>query len=201
LLLLAGTAASARRYRVVRYVEDAKGHLYLKFSFHAFFDRRLRRELTKGFQKVILVEARVYRAGRSRPVAISVRTCKVIYDLWAGSFLITIDDASGTRKVRVNTLERAVREITGVQLYLGPASRYPRRRGGHGGMFYADVVIQFAPLPPGFLRKIRRWLRNPLGPASKGGSPLGSRFSLFVNPRISRALKEWRFRTQKFYRP
>jgi hypothetical protein len=202
LLAALGRPAAARRYRVARYVETAKGRIELRFSYRSFFDRRLQRELKKGFQKVILVEARVYRKGRSRPVAVAVRSYKVIYDLWAGSFLITVDDAAGTRKVRVNTLSQALRELAEVRLDIGPRSRYPRRsKAGPSAMFYADVVIQFAPLPRGFLRKIRRWLRNPLGPTSKGGSPLGSRFSLFVNPRISRALKEWKFRTQQFYRP
>ncbi len=202
--LLCGGAlpAEARRYRVVKYVETAKGRLELRFSYRSFFNRRLRRELKKGFQKVILVQALVYRKGRRRPVAVAGRSYKVIYDLWAGSFLLTVDDARGTRKLRVNTLSRALEELSEVRLDIGPRGRYPRRsQAGSSAMFYADVVIQFAPLPRGFLRKIRRWLRNPLGPASKGGSPLGSRFSLFVNPRISRALKEWKFRTQQFYRP
>jgi hypothetical protein len=196
----AARAVSARQYRVVRYVER-EGQIYLVVSVRDFFDRKLQRELVKGFQKVILVEARVYRSGRSRPVAILVRTYKVLYDLWASSFRITIDDHAGTRQVRVNTLGQTVAQVAELELPLGPVSRFPHGTLQRGPMFYTDVVIQFAPLPKGFLRKIRHWLRNPQGPASRGESPLGSRFSLFVNPRISRALKEWRFRTQKFYRP
>lgn len=205
LLLFAAVAwptrsASAREYRVVRYVEKG-GQIHLVLSARSFFDRRLRQELTKGFQKVILVETRVYQTGRDSPVAVKLRTYKVIFDLWASSFRITIDDAGGTRQVRVNTLAQAVDRVAEIDLPLGPVARFPQGTLARGPMFYSDVVIQFAPLPKGFLSKIRRWLRNPQGPASRGGSPLGSRFSLFVNPRISRALKEWRFRTQRFFRP
>lgn len=170
------------------------------FSIRGFFDARLRRELATGFQKVILVQARVHRVGRRRPVVVAVRLAKVTYDLWADSYRISLVDADGRRRVRVNRLDKAVELLSKVSLPLGPLARYPAGNLRRGPMFYADVVIQFAPLPPGFLRKIRRWLKNPYGESEGSASSLGSRFSLFVNPRISRALKEWRFRSQRFYR-
>ncbi|MDY0002773.1 MAG: hypothetical protein RBU30_15860 [Polyangia bacterium] len=200
-LLFGGSAqASARQYRIARYLER-NGQLVLLASLREFFDARLQNELTKGFQKVIMVEARVYRSGQDEPVSVVVRTYKVIYDLWASAFGITVDDPSGTKQLRVNTLEQAVKRIAEMELPLGPLSRFPRGSLDRGPLFYTDILMQFAPLPRGFLTKIRRWLRNPQGSGSRGGSPLGSRFSLFVNPRISSALKEWRFRTQRFYRP
>lgn len=191
--------AEARRYRVVRFVE-AKGAVNMVFSIGRFFDKQLRQQIASGFQKVVLVEARVYRVGRKTPMAVAVRSAKVVYDLWGDSYRITLDDAGGRRQVRVNRLRQAVSVLSAVSLVLGPLARFPPRRGGRGPMFYADVVVQFAPLPPGFLRKIRRWLQRPYGAEDGSSSSLGSRFSLFVNPRISRALKEWRFRTQRFYR-
>lgn len=193
-------SASARQYRVARYLER-DGQLVLRVSVREFIDARLQKELTKGFQKIILVEARVHRSGQEAPVAVVVRSFKVIYDLWASAFRITIDDPGGTRQLRVNTLEQAVSRIAELEISLGPLSQYPRGSLARGPLYYTDVLLQFAPLPKGFLSKIRRWLRNPQGTDSRGGSPLGSRFSLFVNPRISSALKEWRFRTQKFFRP
>lgn len=194
------TAAEARQYRVARYIEK-DGKLTLSVSLREFFDRKLQQELTKGFQKVILVEVRVFRVGEERPVSVVVRTYKVIYDLWASSFHITIDDPAGTRQVRLNTLAEAVERLALLELPLGPVTLFPQGSLAKGPLFHTDLTIQFAPLPKGFLRKIRRWLRNPHGVASRGESPLGSRFSLFVNPRISRALMEWSFRTQRFYRP
>jgi hypothetical protein len=195
LQLLAGVpSVSARTYRQVRFVEQ-NGRVHLAFSFLDFFDARLRSELQKGFQKVTYLEAHVYRTQRNESVAIAVRHCKVIYDLWAGSYRIAVEDGSGTRQLRENTLASALKQIANVWLPLGPTRLF-----GKNVMHYVDVVILFEPLPKGFLAKVQRWLRQPAG-FTRGDSPLGSRFSVFVNSRISRALKETTFRTQSFWWP
>jgi hypothetical protein len=196
-LLQAGVAlpdASARTYRQVRFVEQ-NGRIHLAFSFLDFFDARLRNELQKGFQKVTYLEAHVYRATRKEPITIAVRNCKVIYDLWAGSYRIAVEDGAGTRLHRENTLASALRQISSVWLPLGPTQLF-----GKDQLHYVEVIILFEPLPKGFLAKVQRWLRQPAG-FTRGDSPLGSRFSVFVNSRISRALKETSFRTQSFWWP
>lgn len=186
--------ARARVYRQVRFVER-QGQIHLVFSFRDFFDARLQRELGKGFQKITYLEAHVSRAGGGPPHTVAVRSCKVVYDLWAGAYQVTVEDASGVKQVRENTLEAALRAITEVSLPLGPAARF-----GRNVMHHVDVAILFEPLPKGFLTKVQRWLRQPAG-LSRAESPLGSRFSVFVNSRISRALKETAFRTQRFWWP
>lgn len=194
LLVGLAPAAEARTYRQVRFVER-QGQIHLVFSFRDFFDARLQRELGKGFQKVTYLEAHVHRVAGGPAHTVAVRSCRVVYDLWAGAYQVTVEDASGTRQVRENTLDSALRAITEVSVPLGPTARF-----GRNVLHYVDVAILFEPLPKGFLTKVQSWLRQPAG-LSRGESPLGSRFSVFVNSRISRALKETSFRTQRFWWP
>ena len=53
------------------------------FSFRDVLDdRALTDKLSSGLPNVIAMRAYVFREGETNPVALTVRTCRIVYDLW-----------------------------------------------------------------------------------------------------------------------
>ena len=207
-LLCVSHTAHARSYggpwKEVRFLEDRGGLYVFGFDFQSFFDRKLKSHLQSGFQKVLQLTVRVYRVKPRRHIKTVVRKYLVTYQLMHGSYRIVVLDSTGRlRKHIENKLGGALGRIARVEqssrIYLGPAKSFAR-----GVRFFVDVTIQFAPLPRSVLRKIQNWLKHPAGPSPgllRGGSPLGRRFAIVINSRISRALKSMTFQTQQFWVP
>lgn len=193
-------SAWARRYKIARFVEKQDRHIYVEFTFRKFFaDKRVHSRLSSAITRVIFLEARVYRAKGRRHLKTVRQSVKVTRDLLNNNYRIRIDDPSGVRHFRYNTLRATIRQIARVSLSLGPAKQYPV-----GMRFYVDVQILFAPMPKGFIKKVRKWLLHPAGQSPgllRGGSPLGGQVSIILNSRVMGALKQLSFRTQQAWNP
>ncbi len=203
LLALTGLVASAdpaeaRRckngsWKVVRFLEDRqKKNILLSFKFRKFFDKRLKQKLKSGISRHIYLEAVVYRARGRRRIKTIIRDCRVAYDVWAGTYRITVHDSWGTHHYRENSLRKALRRIANVTLQVGAMKRFPVKM-----KFYVEVRILFAPMPKSLAARIRRWIMNQgKSRIIRGGSPIAPTVVIRVHSRISRALKRVKFCTQ-----
>lgn len=203
LLVLVGLAtwsprAEARRckngrWKVVRFFEDSnKKNILMSFKFRKFFDKRLKKRLKSGISRHIYLEAVVYRQRGRRRLKTIIRDCRVAYDVWAGTYRITVQDSRGTHHYRENSLRKGLRRIANVTLLLGSIQRFPVKM-----KFYVEIRILFAPMPKSLAARIRRWIMNQgKSRIIRGGSPIAPTVVIRVHSRISRALKRVKYCTQ-----
>lgn len=181
------------RWKVVRFLEDSqKKDILMSFTFRKFFDKRLKKKLKSGISRHIYLEATLYRERGRRRLKTIIRDCRVAYDVWAGTYRITVHDAWGIHRYRENTLRKALRRIANVTLLLGRISRFPVKM-----KFYVEMKVLFAPMPKSLAARIRRWIMNQgKSRIIRGGSPIAPNVVIRVHSRISRALKQVKYCTQ-----
>jgi len=181
------------RWKVVRFLEDpSKKNILVSFTFRKFFDKRLKEKLKSGISRHIYLEAVLYRQQGRRRLKTIIRDCRVAYDIWAGTYRITVHDSWGTHHYRENTLRKALRRIANVTLFLGPMKQFPVKM-----KFYLEMRILFAPMPKSLAARIRRWIMDQgKSRIIRGGSPIAPTVVIRVHSRISRALKRAKFCTQ-----
>jgi len=190
--------AEARRcrggsWKVVRFSEDRKKkNILLSFKFRKFFDKRLKEKLKSGISRHIYLEAVLFRQRGRRRLKTIIRDCRVAYDVWAGTYRITVHDSWGAHHYRENSLRKALRRIANVTLLLGPMRQFPVKM-----KFYVEMRILFAPMPKSLAARIRRWIMNQgKSRIIRGGSPIAPTVVIRVHSRISRALKRVKYCTQ-----
>lgn len=196
--LVSADRAEARRcrngrWRVVRFFEDPKKkNILLSFKFRRFFDKRLKKKLKSGISRHIYLEAAVYQERGRRRLKTIIRDCRVAYDVWAGTYRITVHDSWGTHHYRENSLRKALRRIANVTLLLGAMKRFPVKM-----KFYVEMRILFAPMPKSLAARIRKWIKDQgKSRIIRGGSPIAPTVVIRVHSRISRALKRAKYCTQ-----
>lgn len=195
---IATTAAVARAQEDVPQrrlgVRYADGTPRLTFSARDLLDADARDKLQSGLPQTVVMRIYAYRDGETAPVAVSARSCRVVYDLWEEVFRVQVQtegsDTTVTEDDVAGVLERCVvvrRE------QIGEATDYRRHRGER---LYFAVLFEFNPLSPATVERIRRWLARPSGGRVESDAFFGSFVSLFVNRRIGEAERIRRFRSQ-----
>ena len=138
------------------------------------------------------MEAAVYQERGRRRLKTIIRDCRVAYDVWAGTYRITVHDSWGTHHYRENSLRKALRRIANVTLLLGAMKRFPVKM-----KFYVEMRILFAPMPKSLAARIRKWIKDQgKSRIIRGGSPIAPTVVIRVHSRISRALKRAKYCTQ-----
>jgi hypothetical protein len=200
LALVAGSATIAlpaaaqevpQRRLGVRFEE---GRPRLTFSARDLLNADSRDKLESGLPQTIVMRIYAYRNGSSTPVAVTARTCRVVYDLWEEVFRVQIQTAGSDRTVAVDSVDDVLERCVVVRrLAIGRASDY---RGHRGERIYFATLFEFNPLSPATVERIRRWLARPSGGRVESDAFFGSFVSLFVNRRIGDAERLRRFRSQ-----
>lgn len=204
LALPAAVRAEPVELKVGRYV--ARGQwIELSVGFREMSDATFRRRLRSGFATTVLMRLYLYRAGgngtgRGRALAVISRSLRVLYDLWEGQFVLQIDDPGlPTRTVRTTQESRVIDLLTSIW-------RFPLvdvKALAPGSAYVVAGLVEVNPMSREVLTEVRRWLRKPQS-RQRGGTGenfFGSFVSIFVNDKIRRAEKVFRFRTQPFVLP
>ncbi|HVH45601.1 MAG TPA: hypothetical protein VM925_24775, partial [Labilithrix sp.] len=71
--------------------------LRASFSYRDVIDKSMADKLASGLPTVIAMRAYVLREGEPNPVALAVRTCRVVYDLWDEVYRLKISGPGGER--------------------------------------------------------------------------------------------------------
>lgn len=173
-------------------------YVLLGVSFRDIVDAEISKKLASGLPTVIVLRAWLFREGGSDPIALTAKTCKIVYDLWDEVYKLQITQPGGqTDSVAVNQ-EGVLRQCAEAKkLRLAERSEMDS-----GARFFVAALVEVNPLSQETLDRIKRWVTRPNGTqaASKGDSLFGSFVGLFVT-RINDADRKLSFRTQAFAPP
>lgn len=202
LLLLSGFVGTATAQNVsnrtlgVRWKEQVP-HLY--FSARDVATRSVRDKLQSGLPQTLITQVFAFEAGRKKPIAAYVRSCRVVFDLWEEAYRVHVEEAGAPRAVVVRSLEEVLSRCIVVRnTSIGRGRNYNRVGGSN---VYFAVLVEFNPISDATVKRIRRWLSRPAGAASGNDAFFGSFVSLFVNNRIGTAERVLRFRSQRMQVP
>jgi hypothetical protein len=174
------------------------GVVRLSTSWRDVVDAEITRKLMSGLPTVITMRGYVFREGGGDPVALSAKSCRIVYDLWDEIFRIQLSQRGGpTDAVAVN--------VEGVLRNCGEARRLPlveRALLKDNTRYFVAVLVEVNPVSAEMLDRIKRWVTRPNGSAAigPGDSLFGSFVGLFVT-RVGDADRKLAFRTTLFLPP
>ena len=170
-----------------------KALLRASFSFRDLLDAKLTDKLSSGLPTVVAVRAYVVRDGEEEPIALAVRTCKVVYDLWDEVYRVHLTDPRGERDTAAVNVEGVLRQCFDAR-DLPVVDRSLLRPGAP---HFLAVIADLNPVSPQMLEQMRSWVSRPTGSTRIGPSDalFGSFVGLFVRS-IGTSDRTVRFRTQ-----
>lgn len=166
----------------------------VSFAAKPFATARVRDKLKSGLPQRIVTRIYAFRRGNGRPVALSLQTCKVVYDLWEEVYRVEIERTKHTSQHTFDSMDAVIDTCLRFQrVKVGRTADYG---GLSGRSIYFGVLIELNPLSPETLERIRRWLARPGGGGRlEGDAFFGSFVSIFVNRRIGSAEHRDQFRS------
>ncbi len=189
LVLLASAGAYAQSNlpaRDMRVVWD-RGAPKVSFSAKDLADERVRRELSGGLRKRLVVHVSSHLKGSNRRITHRTFACDVTRDLWEDGYLVRI----ATKTMRFKTLERVLDHCLAVEgLFVGEPQQYERDKGKE---IYFFVAAEFNPIS-------KKQCRELIRPTS-GSDPVGPITVSIVRRRICQAERTVEFRSEFFEVP
>lgn len=167
----------------------------LSFSAQDLINGEVRRKLDSGLPQTIVTQVFAYREGGGPPVAATVQSCRVVYDLWEEVYRVQVQGVRADRSESVPSIDGVVRRCLVMRDHpVGIAADFSAVRNAR---VYFAVMIELNPMSPETVRRIRRWLARPSGSGRlESDAFFGSFVSLFVNRRIGAAERTLSFRSQ-----
>jgi hypothetical protein len=180
--------------RQANYAWD-KSLLRASFSFRDVMDKTLTDKLSSGLPNVIALRAYVFRDGETNPVALTVRTCRVVYDLWDEVYRLKVSGPGVDRDTAVINVEGVLRQCADARDL--PVVDRPLLSAGRA--HFLAVIVDVNPVSPQMLAQMRQWVARPTGSTGigPGDALFGSFVGLFVR-QIGTSDKSLLFRTQAF---
>jgi len=167
-------------------------------SYRDAVDAAISKKLLSGLPTTIAMRGYVFKESGGDPVALTAKSCKIVYDLWDEVFRVTVTQAGGqTTTVAVN--------VEGVLRNCAEVKKIPvieRSSMKDGSKYFVAMLVEVNPVSADMLDRIKRWVTRPNGSTSISSSDslFGSFVGLFVT-RIQSADKRLQFRTQAFLPP
>jgi hypothetical protein len=153
----------------------------------------VRRKLESGLPQTIVTRIYAYSNGSGTPRAVHTRACRVVFDLWEEVYRVQVQTPRFDRAHTVRRVDEVVRRcLLFSHVRVGAAQDF----AGASRVYFA-ALVEFNPISPDTVQRIRRWLARPSG-RMRGDAFFGSFVSLFVNRRIGDAEHTVRFRSQWF---
>ena len=175
-----------------------KNLVKLTVSFRDVVDAEISKKLLSGLPTVITMRGYVFRESGGDPVALTAKTCRIVYDLWDEVFRIQLTQpGSQTNAVAVNT-EGVLRNCAEAR----KMTLMERALMKDGTRYFVAALVEVNPVSAEMLDRIKRWVTRPNGSAAigPGDSLFGSFVGLFV-ARIESADRRVAFRTAAFLPP
>lgn len=167
--------------------------LRASFSFRDVIDKAMAEKLASGLPTVIAMRAYVLREGEANPVALAVRTCRVVYDLWDEVYRLKISGPGGERDTAALNLDGVLRQCAEARDL--PVAEKALLTAGKP--HFLGVIVEVNPVSPQMLEQMRKWVSRPAG--STGIGPTDALFGSFVGlfvKQMGTADRTLRFRTQ-----
>jgi hypothetical protein len=170
----------------------------LTVGFRDVVDAEISKKLQSGLPTVLTMRGYVFPEAGGDPIALTAKSCRIVYDLWDEVFRIQLMQPGGqTSAVAVN--------VEGVLRNCGEAKKMPlaaRALMGDTARYFVAVLVEVHPVSPEMLDRIKKWVTRPAGASAigPGDSLFGSFVGLFV-AKVGDADKKLAFRTQAFSPP
>ncbi|MEZ4263937.1 MAG: hypothetical protein R3B36_32890 [Polyangiaceae bacterium] len=167
------------------------------FSYRDVIDKSMAEKLSSGLPTVIAMRAYLLREGDESPVALAVRSCRVVYDLWDEVYRIKATTTGGERDGAALNLEGVLRQCAEVRdLVVAERSLVLPKKP-----YFLGVIVEVNPVSPKTLEQMRKWVSRPAGSTGigPGDALFGSFVGLFVR-QIGNADRTLRFRSQALSR-
>jgi len=188
------TSPSKLPSRRANYAWD-KTLLRATFSFRDVIvdDSNILNKLSSGIRNVIALRAYVFHEGDERPVALAVRHCEVVYDLWEEVYNIHIIEQGRVRDTAAVNVEGVIRQC-GEARDLVVADRSQLTAGQ---AYFVAAIVDVNPISPQLLEQMRRWMSRPRGSAGAGsGDAIFGSFTEVFLRQIGTTDRTLKFRTQ-----
>jgi hypothetical protein len=177
---------------------ERKGKLVASTTFTGLFDRNDYLGLSSGFPTTVIIRTYVYEKDQELPVSIQVLSLRVVYDLWDEVYLARIDGPDGRENMRLESRLDVLRLMTQLQRFaVGTLDEV--KVGPH---YFLAIVAELNPVDEKRMAEMRRWLTKSSSETrlDSSSSFFGSFVSVFVNPKLQKADRIVRLRSQLFYR-
>jgi hypothetical protein len=167
--------------------------LRASFSYRDIVDKAMADKLASGLPTVVAMRAYILREGEANPIALAVRTCRVVYDLWDEVYRLKISSPGGDRDSAALNLDGVLRQCAEAR-DLAVADRSLLTAGK---AHFLGVIVEVNPVSPQMLAQLRQWVSRPAGSTGigPGDALFGSFVGLFVR-QLGNADRTLRFRTQ-----
>jgi hypothetical protein len=164
-------------------------------SWRDVVDPKIRARLGSGLPTVIAARAYLFAGTSEQPAALSVKTCRVAYDLWDEVFRVEIRQGgqrTDTIAVNVEGVLRRCAEANRLPIVAAQSLRANER-------YFVGLLVEVNPISKQMLERIRRWVSLPKGAGAvgPGDSLFGSFVGLFVT-QVPSADRRLAFRTPTF---
>lgn len=162
-------------------------------SYHDVVDRSVAAKLRTGLVTTIATRFYMVRERDNQPVTVSVRTCRISYDVWDEVFRVRIAAGGAERDLAAVSTEGVLRLCAEVKDF--PIAQ--RTLLTKGESYYVGVVSEVNPMSAENLEAMRRWVTRPPGATrlSSSDALFGSFVGLFVRPSTA-AERDLRYRSQ-----
>ena len=167
---------------------------HISFRVHDFADASLVAKLKSGLPQTLVTRIYAYSTGGGRPLAIDLRSCRVVFDLWEEVYRVQLQTRTRDETRRTSNAKDVQNWCLGFgKIRVGNAADYDKLRGGS---IYFSVIVELNPLSTETVERIRRWLTRPGGAGRlEGDAFFGSFVSIFVTRRIGAAERTMTFRS------
>lgn len=160
----------------------SRGAAKVSFSAKDLADERVRRELSSGLRKRLVVTVGAHLNGSNWRMGVRQFGCDVTRDLWEDGYLVRIGDRSERFKTLDQVLDRCL-VVKG--LFVGEPQSYEQQKGKS---IYFAVRAEFNPISKKQCRE--------LIPATSGDDPVGPISVSIVRRRICKAERRIDFRSE-----
>lgn len=166
----------------------------LSFSARDFVDAEVVKKLQSGLPQTLVLRTFAYGELDHDPLALTVLSCRVVYDLWDGVYRVERQTEASDRIVSAKSLDVVIAQCLTMQgAPIGDPASWKRVRGSD---VYFAVIVELNPLSPDAVQRIRRWLARPAGSELSGNAFFGSFVSIFVGRKFDSADKTLSFRSE-----
>lgn len=201
-LLVAITARADDRPALqrMRFIERGRD-LTVTTTVGQLFDANAYEALRSGFTSTVHITTAVYARDTNEAIAVRWEQRTVVYDLWDEQYIIHFEGPAAGKQGRTRRVKQqaeALKVLTAVDDF--PVASLVNIQ--YQQVFYLLMTVQLNPVDEKTLAEVRRWLSQGTGGGlDRGGVFFGSFVSVFVNPKMAKADRVLRLRSQPFYRP
>jgi len=189
-----GKAAPKLPRRTAGFVVQ-RGWVAMSAGWRDAITAKTRRKLTSGLPTVIAARAYLFAEGGRTPVGLSIKTCRVVFDLWDEVFRIEMRQGGLRRQTVAVNVEGVLRRCGEARrmAIINSTAVEPLQP------YFVGMLVEVNPLSKKTMDRIKRWVALPKGAGrlGPGDSLFGSFVGLFVT-HVPAADETLRFRTQPF---